>query len=130
MIFPLILFFKYLHIKKRKFSIVRRLFHRRPVYTPRHFVLPESVLLLRTPLSPLQPNPKPTLVSFSISSHVCPLGLVLPLQRTDEIHIPNPSWMQSPSYEEAWKEPHICCGMGLLLELQNVVQVYFFVLAF
>ncbi|KAH0902143.1 hypothetical protein HID58_041646, partial [Brassica napus] len=35
------------------------------------------------------------------------VGLVLPLQRTDEIHIPNPSWMQSPSYEEAWKEPHI-----------------------
>ncbi|CAN6815750.1 unnamed protein product [Brassica oleracea] len=34
-------------------------------------------------------------------------GLVLPLQRTDEIHIPNPSWMQSPSYEEAWNEPHI-----------------------
>nr|VDD49488.1 unnamed protein product [Brassica oleracea] len=54
-----------------------------------------------------KPNPKPTLVSFSISSHVCSLGLVLPLQRTDEIHIPNPSWMQSPSYEEAWNEPHI-----------------------
>ncbi|CAN7072425.1 unnamed protein product [Brassica oleracea var. botrytis] len=35
-------------------------------------------------------------------------GLVLPLQRTDEIHISNPSWMQSPSYEEAWNEPHIC----------------------
>ncbi|CAN7028246.1 unnamed protein product [Brassica oleracea var. botrytis] len=65
-IFSLILFFKYLRIKKRKFSIVRR---RRPVSTPRHFVLPESVLLLRTPLSPLQPNPKPTLVSVSISSH-------------------------------------------------------------
>ncbi|KAF3599328.1 hypothetical protein F2Q69_00034691 [Brassica cretica] len=81
---------------------------RRPVSTPRHFVLPESVLLLRTPLSPLQPNPKPTLVSLSISSHVCSLGLVLPLQRTDEIHISNPSWMQSPSYEEAWNEPHIC----------------------
>ncbi|KAH0897229.1 LOW QUALITY PROTEIN: hypothetical protein HID58_046797 [Brassica napus] len=34
-------------------------------------------------------------------------SLVLPLPRTDEIHIPNPSWMQSPSYEEAWNEPHI-----------------------
>ncbi|CAN6984399.1 unnamed protein product, partial [Brassica oleracea var. botrytis] len=81
--------------------------HRRPVSTPRHFFLPEYVLLLRTPLSPLQPNPKPTLVSLSISSHVCSLGLVLPLQRTDEIHIPNPSWMPSPSYEEAWNEPHL-----------------------
>nr|VDD30436.1 unnamed protein product [Brassica oleracea] len=38
--------------------------------------------------------------------------------------------MQSPSYEETWNELHICCGRGLLLELQNVVQVYFFVLAF
>uniref|UniRef100_A0A0D3ANP3 Uncharacterized protein n=3 Tax=Brassica TaxID=3705 RepID=A0A0D3ANP3_BRAOL len=44
-------------------------------------------------LSPLSqsefaaPNPKPTLVSLSISSHVCSLGLVLPLQKTDEIHL-------------------------------------------
>ncbi|WZZ32639.1 hypothetical protein YC2023_016040 [Brassica napus] len=107
-IFPLILFFKYLHIKKKFYWLKVILRRRRSVSTPRHFVLPESVLLLRTPLSPLQPNPKPTLVSLSISSHVCYLGLVLPLPRTDEIHIPNPSWMQSPSYEEAWNEPHIC----------------------
>ncbi|KAJ4881144.1 5'-AMP-activated protein kinase beta-2 subunit protein [Raphanus sativus] len=32
---------------------------------------------------------------------------VLPLQRPDEIHIPNPSWMQSPSYEEACNEQGI-----------------------
>ncbi|AEE83735.2 SNF1-related protein kinase regulatory subunit beta-2 [Arabidopsis thaliana] len=34
---------------------------------------------------------------------------VLPLQRPDEIHIPNPSWMQSPSslYEEASNEQGI-----------------------
>ncbi|CAN6858791.1 unnamed protein product [Brassica oleracea] len=119
-IFPLILFFKYLRIKKRKFSIVH---HRRPVSTPRHFVLPESVLLLRMPLSPLQPNPKPTLVSLSISSHVCSLGLVLPLQRTYEIYIPNPSWMQSPSYKEAWNEPHIWFRPNkVLIFFRTVIQ--------
>ena len=32
---------------------------------------------------------------------------VLPLQRPDEIHIPNPSWMQAPSYEEACNEQGI-----------------------
>ncbi|CAN6916962.1 unnamed protein product [Brassica oleracea var. botrytis] len=105
-IFPLILFFKYLHIKKENFLLVE-IRRRRPVSTPHQFVLPEYVLLLRTPLSPLQPNPKPTLVSLSISSHVGSLGMVLPLQKTYEINIPNPSWMQSPSYEEAWNEPHI-----------------------
>ncbi|CAN6900254.1 unnamed protein product [Brassica oleracea] len=32
---------------------------------------------------------------------------VRPLQRPDEIHIPNPSWMQAPSYEEACNEQGI-----------------------
>ncbi|CAN6891618.1 unnamed protein product [Brassica oleracea] len=124
-IFPLILFFKYLHIKKENFLLVE-IRRRRPVSTPRHFVLPESVLLLRTPLSPLQPNPKPTLVSLSISSHVCSLVVKVMFscsERTDEIHIPNPSWMQYTSYKEAWNEPHIWFRPNnVLIFFRTVIQ--------
>ncbi|CDY51609.1 BnaC02g45830D [Brassica napus] len=102
-IFPLILFFKYLHIKKKFYWL-------KTERDERLQGKKTKTGLSSSPLSPSEfvaPNPKPTLVSLSISSHVCYLGLVLPLPRTDEIHIPNPSWMQSPSYEEAWNEPHI-----------------------
>ncbi|CAN6983409.1 unnamed protein product [Brassica oleracea var. botrytis] len=91
-IFSLILFFKYLHIKERKFSIERLQGKK------------TETGLSSSPSSPSEfvaPNPKPTLSLYLYG------GLVLPLQRTDETHIPNPSWMQSPSYEEAWNEPHI-----------------------
>ncbi|CAF1735121.1 unnamed protein product [Brassica napus] len=119
-IFPLILFFKYLHIKKRKFSIDE---------TDRDERLQGKKTetgLSSSPLSPSEfvtPNPKPTLVSLSISSHVCSLGLGLPLQRTYEIHIPNPSWMQSPSYKEAWNEPHIWFRPNkVLIFFRTVIQ--------
>ncbi|CAF1707440.1 unnamed protein product [Brassica napus] len=101
-IFPLILFFKYLHIKERKFFIERyeRLQGKKTETglssspsSPSEFVAVDLSLLLVT--------------LFFRNPLYLYGGLVLPLQRTDEIHIPNPSWMQSPSYEEAWNEPHI-----------------------